>query len=103
MYLTQALCRAVQKKPDAIATVYKGRRQTFRQLAERVARLAGGFHSLGLKPDDRVAILSRNSDRYLECYLAIWWAGGAANPVNIRWSAAEIAYSLDDCGTQILI
>ena len=103
MYLTQSLCRAVQKNPDAIATVFKDRRQTFRQLAERVARLAGVFHSLGLKPDDRVAILSFNSDRYLEFYLAIWWAGGAANPVNIRWSAAEIAYSLDDCGTQILI
>ena len=103
MYLTQALCRAVQKKPNATATIFKGRRQTFRQLADRVARLAGVFHSLGVKPDDRVAILSLNSDRYLEFYLAIWWAGGAANPVNIRWSAAEIAYSLDDCGTQILI
>ena len=103
MYLTQALCRAVQKKPNATATIFKGRRQTFRQLADRVARLAGVFRSLGVKPDDRVAILSLNSDRYLEFYLAIWWAGGAANPVNIRWSAAEIAYSLDDCGTQILI
>jgi acyl-CoA synthetase (AMP-forming)/AMP-acid ligase II len=103
MYLTQGLCRAVQKKPDAIATIFRERRQTFRQLADRVARLATVFKSLGLKPDDRVAILSLNSDRYIEFYLAIWWAGGAANPVNIRWSANEIAYSLDDCGTEILI
>jgi acyl-CoA synthetase (AMP-forming)/AMP-acid ligase II len=103
MYLTQGLLRAAQGKPDSLATVYCGRRQTFRQLLERVARLASCLRSLDVERHDRVAILSLNSDRYLEFYLAIWWAGGAANPVNIRWSAAEIAYSLDDCGTRLLI
>ncbi|MCK9284603.1 MAG: long-chain fatty acid--CoA ligase [Rhodocyclaceae bacterium] len=103
MYLTQGLLRAVQRKPEATATVCGARRRTFRQMADRVARLAAVLRSLGVAADDRVAILSLNSDRYLEAYLAIWWAGGAANPVNIRWSAAEIAYSLDDCATQILI
>jgi acyl-CoA synthetase (AMP-forming)/AMP-acid ligase II len=44
-----------------------------------------------------------NSDRYLEYYMAVWWAGGAVNPINIRWSAPEIVYSLDDCDTGTLI
>lgn len=103
MYLTQGLHRAIQRKGSATATVCGTRRHTFRQLGDRVARLAAVFRELGVRAGDRVAILSLNSDRYLEFYLGIWWAGGAANPVNIRWSAAEIAYSLDDCGTQILI
>src|SRR5690606_26638465 len=32
-----------------------------------------------------------------------WWAGAVINPVNIRWSAREVAYSLDDCDTRVLL
>lgn len=35
--------------------------------------------------------------------MACYWAGAAVNPINIRWSANEIAYSLDDCDTRILL
>ena len=41
MNLTQGMSRAVQRKPEGIATRYKGRRHTFRQLQDRVARLPG--------------------------------------------------------------
>jgi long-chain acyl-CoA synthetase len=48
-------------------------------------------------------VLSMNSDRYLELYYAIWWAGGVVNPLNIRWSPLEIAYAIDDCQTHVLV
>ncbi len=103
MYLTQGLHRALQQKPQAIATICNGRRHSFAQLGERVAKLAGALQELGLAAGDRVAMLSLNSDRYLEYYLATLWAGGVVNPVNIRWSVGEIAYSLQDCDSHILI
>jgi len=56
-----------------------------------------------MQAGDRVGILSLNSDRYVEFFMAVPWAGAAVNPVNTRWSAAEIAYSLDDCDTQMLL
>jgi acyl-CoA synthetase (AMP-forming)/AMP-acid ligase II len=31
------------------------------------------------------------------------WAGAAINPINTRWSATEIAYSLNDCDTRVLL
>lgn len=102
MHLTQGLHRALQIKPNATATIFQGRRHTFTQLAQRVAKLAGALQALGMGAGDRVAMLSLNSDRYLEYYLAVFWAGGVVNPVNVRWSATEIAYSLDDCDTTIL-
>src|SRR5574340_253854 len=102
-YLTQALLRAVQQKPDAVATVFDDRRQTWTQFADRVARLAGALRNLGVAADDRVAMMALNSDRYLEYYYAVWWAGAVVAPVNIRWSPAEVAYSLDDCGCAVLI
>ena len=103
MYLTQALHRAVQQHPERIAVRFGERSRTFREFADRVARLAGGLQSLGIKAGDRVAMLSLNSDRYLEYQMAVPWAGGVLNPCNTRWSAAEIVYSLDDSGSTLLL
>ena len=103
MYLTQALHRAVQQHPDRIAVRFGDRQRTFRQLAERVARLAGALRALGMQAGDRVAMLSLNSDRYLEYQMAVPWGGGVLNPCNTRWSAAEILYSLDDSGSTFLL
>ena len=103
MYLTQGLHRAVQATPNKTATVYGERTRTFAEHGERIARFAAGLHSLGVVADDRVAMLSLNSDRYAEYLLAVPWAGGVVNPINIRWSPAEIAYSLKDSGTTVLL
>ena len=103
MQLTQALHGAVARQPLGIATVCGGRRHTFTQFRDRVARLAGALRSLGVTSGDRVGILSLNSDRYVEAYMAVPWADAVINPVNTRWSAAEIACSLDDCDTRVLL
>jgi len=103
MQFTQGLHRACQQQPDAIATICDGRIKTFRQLRERVAKLAGGLASLGIRRGDRVCILSLNSDRYLESYLALAWIGAVVNPANYRWSNAEIIYSLIDSGCAAMI
>ena len=103
MYLTQNLHRSVQQTPDRWLTVYQGRRRSFAQVADRVARFAGALRQLGLQPGDRVGMLGLNSDWYLEYYLGTYWAGGAVNPINTRWSAAEIAFSLADCDTRLLL
>ncbi|MEG0149143.1 MAG: long-chain-fatty-acid--CoA ligase [Comamonas sp.] len=103
MYLTQSLRRSMQQQPHATATIYNGRKRSFQAMGQRVARFAGALRALGVQAGDRVGILSLNSDWYLEYYLASYWAGAAVNPINIRWSAGEIAYSLDDCQTRILL
>lgn len=103
MYLTQGLRRAAQQSPDAIASVFQGRRRTFAQLLDRVSRVAGLLRGVGLQTGDRVGMLALNSDWYLEYYPAVYWAGGVVNPINTRWSPAEIAFSLEDCQTRILI
>jgi long-chain acyl-CoA synthetase len=103
MYMTQALHQAMQSHGDSTATVAGSVRRTWREFGGRVARFASALRELGIKPGDRVGMLAANSDRYLEYYMAVWWAGGVVNPVNTRWSPTEIAYSLDDCPTRILV
>ncbi|TDF83857.1 long-chain-fatty-acid--CoA ligase [Pseudomonas sp. H9] len=103
MHLTQGLHKSIQMTPDAVACVFRNRRRTYRELGDRVARLAAGFCGLGLQTGERIGMLSLNSDRFLEYMLAGWWAGAVLNPVNIRWSVREIVYSLDDCDTGYLV
>src|SRR5262249_5755122 len=103
MYVTQALHRLKQQEPDRPLTVYQGRVRTVAESVDRVARLAGALRAAGVGPGDRVGMLSLNSDCYHEFLLGVPWAGAVVNPVNIRWTPAEVAYSLVDCDTRVLL
>ena len=100
--LTDMLNAAARARPGALSTLCGGRAHTWAETRTRVARLAAGLQALGVAPGDRVAILALNSDRYTEFLSAVWWAGAVVVPMNIRWTAAENAYSLKDCGARIL-
>lgn len=103
MYLTQGLHRAVAKHPDKFAIIFGDRRSTFSDLKDRVARLASALCENGLKPGMRIAMLAYNSDRYIEYFLATWWAGGVACPINIRWSVPEIVEALNGSESTMLV
>jgi acyl-CoA synthetase (AMP-forming)/AMP-acid ligase II len=103
MHITQALHRAVGQIPDRPMTVYRDRVRTVAESADRIARFAGALRALGVGSGDRVGIMALNSDRYHEFLLAVPWSDAVVNPVNIRWSPAEVAYSLADCDTRVLL
>jgi len=102
--LAQLLVRAARVHPDRPA-VLRGERVLwrYRELADRVARLAGHLRALGLAAGDRVAIVMRNDVAYLESLYAVWWAGLAAVPINAKLHAGEVAFILDDAGASALI
>ena len=100
--LTQGLRRAVQTRPNGVATSFAGRRRTWQQSADRIGRVAGALSALGVRRGDRVAILALNSDRYLELMYALPWLGAVMVPVNTRLAAPEIEYILDDSGAVAL-
>ncbi|MDL5158430.1 acyl-CoA synthetase [Actinomycetospora termitidis] len=103
MYLTQGLHRAARQTPDLPATIHGDRTWTWAESRDRVARFASALRELGLEAGGRVAMLALNSDRYHEYLLAVPWAGGIVVPVNVRWSAAEVAFALEDSGATILL
>jgi acyl-CoA synthetase (AMP-forming)/AMP-acid ligase II len=101
--LTQLLHRNVQQRPEQFAICYQDESLSYSELGDRVARLAAALKHVGVKANDRVALMSMNSSRYLEVLFAVPWAGGVFNPVNIRWSVTEVAYSLKDSDVSVLI
>jgi acyl-CoA synthetase (AMP-forming)/AMP-acid ligase II len=103
MSITQGLQRSLRATPDAVATRCAGRTRTFAEQADRVSRLAAALCELGLRPGERAAIISSNSDRFLEFLLATSWAGAVFNPLNIRWSADELAFAVADSGSRLVV
>ena len=102
MNITHGLRRALQVNPNGLAIVCGERRRNWREIGDRVARLASAIRGLGARDGDRVAVLSMNSDRYLELYLAVGWAGAVIVPLNIRWSPLENEDAMRDCRAEIL-
>ncbi|MBI5584867.1 MAG: long-chain fatty acid--CoA ligase [Deltaproteobacteria bacterium] len=85
------------------AVVDGRRRVTYRELNDRVNRLAGVLQSLGLKPGDRCALLAYNCLEYVEVIFATAKMGLLLVPLNWRLSPAELAFNLSDSGSETLI
>lgn len=107
MYLTQGLQRSLQRHPDKIALTHVGettvRRHSFAQLGDDVARHAAALVARGVRAGDRVALLAPNHDELVRALFACWWLGAVACPLNVRWSAPELAHALQDCGAALLL
>src|SRR5256885_12709812 len=104
MNIASWLSRAGLSHPG-LAAVGCGPRvaQNYGGLAERVARLAGALHALGLKPGDRVAIVAKNCVEYVETIHGIWHGGFAAVPANAKLHGRELGYILEHSGARVCL
>jgi len=83
--------------------VYRGDlRISYATLRERIARLANGLDRLGVRHGTTVAVMDWDSHRYLESYFAVPMMGAVLQTVNVRLSPAEIAYTINHAGAQVL-
>ena len=97
------LVRSARLNPNGIATRCAGRDRHWPEVIDRVSRFAKALQARGIDDGDHVAILSLNSDRYLETIFAIPWAGYTMVPLNTRWAVPENTYALQDSGTRVLL
>lgn len=102
--LTHYLDVAAARFPDKPAIVFGGAALTFARLHERVEALAGYLRQrLGVKPGDRVLLLSQNCPQYVTAYYGVLRAGAVVVPVNAMSTTAELRYYRDDSGARIAI
>ena len=76
---------------------------TWAEAGELVHDLAAGLLSLGLEPEQRVAIACGTSVEWIAVDLAIMCAGGATTTVYPSTNAPDVAYILTDSGSQIVV
>lgn len=78
-------------------------RYTYRELNDRIHRLAGGLKKLGIGKGDTVAVFDYDSNRYLECFFAIPMMGAVMQMVNWRLSADQILYTLNHAEARTIL
>jgi long-chain acyl-CoA synthetase len=69
---------------------------------EAVKTIAAGLVSLGIEPEDRVAIASTTRYKWLLCDLAVICAGAATTTVYPTTRAEDVAYVLADSGSRVV-
>ncbi len=88
---------------DRVALVWAGRRITWKELNDRVDRLASALHDLGLRKGETCAILFHNRPEFVESTLAIQALGAVPVPINFRYVAHELIYVLNNCDTRFFL
>jgi long-chain acyl-CoA synthetase len=91
------------QRPDDIALDDLSRQRTWRELDERVRRLARLLRDdLGLRPGDHAALLMGNRLEAVELVFAAIQAGVWLTPVNHHLTGEEVAYILADSGARVV-
>ena len=78
-------------------------RLTWKQLNERVNRLANALADLGVVKGTKVATLALNCHRLIEIYYATSKLGAVAVPLNFRLSPDELVYVINHSDAEVLI
>ena len=89
--------------PDAECFSYLGRSWTYAQTDDRVRRLAGALHGLGVRRGGTVAFLDKNHPACVELSLAAGSLGAANAIINFRLAGDEIDYAVNDSGATVLL
>jgi acyl-CoA synthetase (AMP-forming)/AMP-acid ligase II len=78
-------------------------RLTYGELHDRARAMAVGFDAMGIRPGERIAIVSPNSARFLISYFGVSGFGRIFVPVNYRLTADEIGYIVEHSGTSVVL
>ncbi|HQL10106.1 MAG TPA: amino acid adenylation domain-containing protein, partial [Lentisphaeria bacterium] len=98
MFETQAAAR-----PEATALVFAGEALSYAELDDRANQLAHTLISLGVQPDERIAIALERSPDMIVALLAVLKAGAAYVPLDPDYPAQRLAFMLTDSGAALLI
>jgi fatty-acyl-CoA synthase len=102
--LVKQLWHSVLRRTPAQEIVYRDlKRFTYRQLRERVGRLANVLGGVGVQHGDTVAVMDWDSHRYLESYYAVPMMGAVLMTVNVRLSPQELIYTITHSGASVLL
>ncbi|MBH3408931.1 amino acid adenylation domain-containing protein [Pseudomonas glycinae] len=83
-------------RPDAVAAEYQGLRLSYGELNRKANALAHHLIGLGVRPDDRVALVARRGLDTLVALLAILKSGAGYVPVDPAHPAERVSYLLRD-------
>ncbi len=95
--------RSAETYGDRAALLFYGGATSFRELADRVDRLATALQRVGVKPGDRVALMLPNCPQFAFAFYAALRAGATVAGVNPLYTPRELRHVLVDSGAETLV
>src|SRR6478609_8605433 len=103
MNLAALLFDVARRLPEQPAVSDDRQSWNYRELARRIAGVAGGLRARGLRPGDRVLLCLENCGEFFELLFGCWAAGLCAVPANARLHPREVEYIAIDSGARLLV
>jgi len=94
---------ACQKWKNNTALVFYGNKITYKELHEKVDRLATALAALGIKKGDRIGFLLLNSPEFVIAFYASAKVGAVSTPISPVYVSSEIKHQLLDSGAESII
>ncbi len=76
---------------------------SFTEACGVAARFAAALRAAGIRPGDRVALISSNRIEFIEAFLGSAWLGAVCVPINTASRGAQLQHILSNCGARLLI
>src|SRR5947208_12753117 len=103
MNLAALLFDVARRLPEQPAVSDDRQSWNYRELARRIAGVAGGLRARGLRPGDRVLLSLENCGEFYELLFGCWAAGLCAVPANARLHPREVEYIAENSGARLLV
>ncbi len=76
---------------------------TYAELAQRVAAFAAGLRALGVRPEERVVLVTSDRPETVITFLALLRMGAVAVPVSTMYNGAELGELLRDTRARVVV
>ncbi|KAL5041721.1 N-(5-amino-5-carboxypentanoyl)-L-cysteinyl-D-valine synthase [Aspergillus fruticulosus] len=94
---------ASQLHERKVAIVYKGRQLTYGELNAQANRFAHHLRSIGILPEQLVALFLEKSENLIVTILGIWKSGAAYVPIDPTYPDERVRFVLDDTKAKVVI
>jgi crotonobetaine/carnitine-CoA ligase len=94
---------AEARRPRRVLLRWRDGQATVAEFAATARWVANGLRSLGVRPGDRVAVLARNSARFVALWYGIYLAGAVEVPVNADLRGPMLDHVLSDSEPAFLL
>ena len=101
--LCDAFDQSTERWPDHTALIYYGRKISFKELRDKVDRLATALDDLGIKKGDVVALFLLNCPEHFIAFYGALKAGAIVTPISPVYVSPEIKYQLENSGAKAII
>ena len=103
LLIKRLLMSGPRYNPDQEIIYANRSKYTYKDLVDRIHRLANALTDAGVKPGDTVAVMDWDTPRYLECFFAIPMIGAILHTVNVRLSPEQIVYTMNHAEDDVVL